>query len=161
MKKIIVLLAIAFFAISGIVANESDYVVFDGKVYFCDHAKVTFKKIKLYNEEGLDQVIPLRNVDRYCIEGRVFQRLPLVCKDGDVKCTALLELISYRNGLGLYKYGSMNDQLGTCFEDSSGWHGIYFIFTKNNEYYLTLGEKDIQSVMPFFGINVAMGIAAL
>ena len=161
MKKIIVLLAIAFFAISGIVANESDYVVFDGKVYFCDHAKVTFNKIKLYNEEGPDQVIPLKDVDRYCVEGRVFQRLPLVCKDGNVKCTALLELISYRNGLGLYRFCSMKDQLGTCFKDSSGWHGVYFVFTKENEYYLTVGKKDIQNVMAFFGINVAMDIAAL
>lgn len=165
MKKFFVFLAIVTFAISGMAANETDYAIFNGKAYFCEHAKVLFNKIRLHWEDGTDLIIPLKEVDTYCVDGRIFNRLPLLCKKGEVKQSVFLELVAQRNGLKiyrycsmddslLYRYFSMNDSQGTCFMDNTGKTGIYVVYNKNNEFHLCVDKENMQIVLPFFHLNI-------
>jgi hypothetical protein len=154
MKKVFVLLAIVSFATSGMAANEMDYAIFNGKAYFCEHAKVLFNKIRLHWEDGTDLIIPLKEVDTYCVDGRIFNRLPLLCKKGEVKQSVFLELVAQRNGLRLYRYCSMDDSLGTCFMDNTGRTGIYVVYNKDNELHLCVDKENMQTVLPFFHLNI-------
>ena len=153
MKKLFVLLAIFSFALSGKAANEGDYAIIDGKAYFCVYVKRVFKKIRLHTEDGPDIRVPLSKVDAYCVDGRVFHYLPLTSKNGEVKRSAFLELIAYRNGLSLYRYCSMDNSLGCCFEDNQGRVGVYFVYNTNDEFHLSVDERNVRTVLPFFGIK--------
>lgn len=152
MKKLIVLLSLVSFAFLAAAAGQGNFAIVNGKIYYSDHAKVVFNKIRMETEDGLTLVLPLKEVDAYKVKGRVYHRLPLVCTNGKEKGEALLELVGYRNGLSLYRCARPDDSLGCLFEDISGNAGIYFVY-KDGEYYLNVDEENAWTVFPFFGIK--------
>jgi hypothetical protein len=160
MKKVIFLLTLLSFAFIASAGNKCDYAVVDGKFYLSHDAKVLLNKISMKTDEGLTLLIPLSEVDGYCVEGKTFRRLPLVCKDGKVKCHALLQLVGYRNGLSLYRYNRHDEDLGSCFEDVEGKTGIYFVY-KGEELHTRVDEKTAWTVFPFFGIKPVSARAEL
>ena len=155
MKKIVVLLAIISFAAVTQVAGRMNYVTVGEKTYFSDDVKIGLTHVRILTENGMTLKTPLKNVDSYMIDGKLYDRLPLVCRDGSVKCTALLELVAFRNGLRLYKYysGRMNKNLGCCFIDESGIKAMFFVY-KDGELYLRVDEKNVETVFPFFNLKV-------
>ena len=152
MKKLIVLLVLLSFAFLAAAAGKGNFAIVNGKIYYSDHARVFFSKIRMETEDGLTLVLPLKEVDAYKVNGRVYHRLPLVCENGKEKGNALLELVGYRNGLSLYRCSRPDQDLGCRFEDTSGHAGIYFVF-KNGEYYMSVNEESAWTVFPFFGIT--------
>lgn len=152
MKKLVVLLSLLSFTFLAAAAGEGNFAVVNGKVYYSDHARVVFNKIRMETEDGLTLVLPLKEVDAYKVRGRVYHRLPLVCKNGREKGDALLELVGYRNGLSLYRCSRPDEDLGCCFEDTSGHSAIYFVY-KEGEFYLNVDEENAWTVFPFFGIK--------
>ena len=152
MKKVIFFLSLISFAILAKASGGWDYAIVDGKYYFSQDAKVLIGKISMRTDEGFTLSIPLKDVDAYNVDGKTFHRLPLVCKDGKVKCHALLQFVGYRNGLSLYKYNRPDEDLGCCLEDASGKMGVYFVY-KNGELHTRVDEKTAWTVFPFFGIQ--------
>lgn len=152
MKKFVVLISLVTFAFLGTAAGKSNYALANGKVYYSENARVVFNKIRLETEDGLTMVIPLKEVDAYRVNDRVFYRLPLVCKNGEERGNALLELVGFRNGLSLFRCLKPDESLGCCFEDTSGMVGMYFVY-KGKDLYLRVDEKNAWTVFPFFGIK--------
>jgi hypothetical protein len=155
MKKIVVLLVVISFAAVVQVAGKMNYVTVGEKTYFSDDIKIGLTNVRIVTEDGITLLAPLKNVDSYMIDGKVYDRLPLVCLSGTVKCSTLMELVAFRNGLRLYKYnsGGENRNLGCCFADESGVKAMFFVY-QDGELHLRVDEKNVKTVFPFFHLKI-------
>lgn len=153
MKKLVVFVAVLALAITARASNEWSYVIVDGTPHFSQDAKMGINGIKMSCEDGTTLRIPFRKLDVASINGKIYERLPLICKDGREKCTALMELISFRNGLRLYSLKASDSSLGCCFTDEYGSPRMYFVY-KDQDLYLRVDEKNISNVFSFFGKTV-------
>ena len=163
MKKLIVLLTLVTLGFNLKAANELhvasnktgtelSYVIAGGISYFGQEARVIFNRIRMYMEDGVILTVPLRKVDAYSVDGKIFHRLPLVDKNGKERGTALLELVAERGDLRLYRHSSMDNSLGRWFEDTRGNAGMYFVY-KEGEYHVSVDERNFRTVLPFFGVK--------
>jgi hypothetical protein len=154
MKKLIVLLTVVSFAFIVKATNETNYVIVGDKVYFSNNVKIGLANLRLETEDGLTFKAPLKIVDAYMVDGTLCERLPLFCPDGRVKCTALLELVSFRNGLKLYKLCSYknNKNLGCYFFDETNRESMYFVY-KDGKLHLRVNEKNAETVFDFFHVK--------
>ena len=154
MKKLVVLLALVSFAFVIQSSGKLNYVTVGDKTYFSDDVKVGVLNIRIETEDGLTVKAPLKKVNSYMVDGKLFERLPLICYDGHVKCTELLELVAFRNGLRLFKYypDRTRKNLGCCFYDESNLKAMFYIY-KDGELYLRVNKENAQTVFPFFGIE--------
>jgi len=159
MKKLILMFAFFAFAFIYKASGEMNYVSIEGKTYFSDEVKVGLNNLRITTDEGLTLKAPLKKVDAYMVNGKLFERLPLVCKAGKVKGTALMEFISQRNGLRLYKYCAKceDDALGCRFLDESQNETIYLVY-KDGELYLRIDRINGPTVFPFFRVDYREGI---
>lgn len=154
MKKLVVLLVLIMFAVAVRAANETHYVTVGGKTYFSSSVKVGLTNVRIETENGLTIKAPLKKVDAYMIDGKLCKRLPLYCMDGTEKCTALLELVSFRNGLQLYRLNAAGSKkkFGCCFSDNKHQSSIYIVY-KDCKLYLRVDEKNAETVFNFFNIK--------
>ena len=154
MKKLFVLFTLVVFVLSVSAANYLDYVVIGDKTYFSEDVRVGFNNIRISTENGLMLKAPLNHVETYMVDGKLCERLPLICNDGSVRCTALMELVTVKNGLRLYKcYQNVgNRDLGCCFYDEMKLECMFFVY-KDGELYLRVDKKNAQTVFPFFGVD--------
>jgi len=156
MKKLSAILIMLMFALMVKAGGESvNYVTANGKTYFCETAKVGLLHMNLVMTDGTTLKIPFKNVDAYSYKGHLYERLPVMCKDAPVNCTALMEYITSRSGFRLYKYcktGSCGDLLDNTYE-SAKLNAMYFVF-KDGKFYIPVTRENAESVLPFFGIKV-------
>ncbi len=163
MKKLIVLLALVSFGFITKAANELNvasnkagkdisYVIVSGKSYFSEEAKVIFNRIRMHMEDGVVLTIPLRKVDSYSVDRKIFHRLPVVDKSGNERGSALFEVVAHRNGLTLYRYSSTDNRLGCWFEDHRGKTGMYFVY-RGDKYHVSVDERNFRTLLPFFGVQ--------
>ena len=154
MKKLFVLFTLALFVLSASAANYLDYVVIGDKTYFSEDVRVGFNNIRISTENGLTLKAPLKKVETYMAKGKLCERLPLVCNDGSVRCTALMELVASKNGLRLYKCcpNASNRDLGCCFYDEMKIEAMFFVY-KDGELYLRVNKRNAETVFPFFGVD--------
>lgn len=154
MKKIIVLSALVLLAFVGKAANDLNYVTIEGKTYFSKDIKIGMSNARIGMNDGLTLKAPLERVDAYMVNGRLCERLPVVCSDGEVKCTALMELVCMRNGLKLFKCDAYTGikNLGASFNDEKEHEVRYFVY-KDGELHLRVDEKNAPNVFDFFHVN--------
>jgi hypothetical protein len=154
MKKIMVLSALMLLAVFCKAANEMDYVIIEGKTYFSDDIRIGMSHASIALENGLRLKAPLELVDVYMVNGKLCERLPIVCSDGEVKCTALMELVCMRNGLKLFKcdvYTGIKN-LGASFRDEKEHEVRYFVY-KDGMLHLRVDEKNAANVFDFFHLS--------
>jgi hypothetical protein len=154
MKKLIFLFIIVSFAWVAKAAGELDFVCVDGVTYFSEDIKIGITNARITTENGMTFKTPLNKVDAYRVNGKLFERLPLICVDGKNKGTALMELITQHNGLRLYKYhGTNNETPDNCrFSDQSNNECVYFVF-KDGQLYLHVNQANAPTVFPYFHVN--------
>ncbi|MDD4107597.1 MAG: hypothetical protein PHH93_02635 [Prolixibacteraceae bacterium] len=154
MKKIAVLITLASFALVLNSFAAINYVTVGETTYFSDDVKVGIANIKISTEDGSILKTPLENVNAYMVDGKLCERLPVICKDGSEKCTALMELVAFRNGLGLYKFSTnkCNEKLGCTFYDENK-HGAMYLVYRNGELHLRVDNINANTVFPFFGVE--------
>lgn len=151
MKKLFAVSVIVMLAFVVKAAGEMNYVIVEGKTFFSEEVKVGLKNIHVTTDEGLTMKAPLKKVNAYYVDGKVCDRLPLICCNGKVRCTALLELVSHRNGLRLYKYHTEDARLGCCFQDQSS-QGMVLLVYKNGELHLRVNKENMETVLAFFRV---------
>jgi len=152
MKKMLVLLALVSFAFVAYAADEMNYVIIDGKTYFSEEVKVGPGSVRIATDDGLTLKAPLKKVDALMVNGKVWERLPVVCCEGKAKGTALMEFVTQRNDLRLYKYHSDDCSLGCTFYDKSNQETMYFLY-KEGKLYLRVTKENAQTVFAFFHIQ--------
>jgi len=156
MKKIIALMMMVMFTLALTAGDESiNYVTSGGKTYFCQKVKFGLFCAKVMNNEGKVVKIPFSEVDSYCCKGKLFERLPLVIDGVETDRTALMEYITSRNGLRLYRYC----EYGECGEIANSTYKPahlqfeYYVF-QDGKFYLQVDQKNARTVLPFFGVEV-------
>lgn len=77
-----------------------------------------------------------------------------MCKGTPANCTALMEYVTQRNGLRLYKYSKIQAHGELCDNTYANAHleFMFFVF-KDGEFYMPVTKENIESVLPFFGIK--------
>ena len=136
-------------------AGELSYVVVDGKAYFTEEVKVGISNVRIATDEGLTLKAPLKKVDAIFTEGKLVERMPVVCHDGKTKGSALMQFVAQGNDLRLYKCYSDNqiENQDCCFTDGSNREARLIIY-RNGELYLPVNEKNAPTVLPFFHITL-------
>jgi len=156
MKKFGVALMMMVFALAAKAGSESvSYVKAGGKTYFCRDLKQGLFRAGLLMDDGTILKVPFTKIDAYQCKGHLYERLPLMCDNSKPGCTALMEFITTRNGLRLYKYC----QYGECCDPARNVYNkaqpqfLYTVF-KDGRFYLKIDQQNAASVLPFFGIEV-------
>jgi hypothetical protein len=154
MKKFFILFVIVLFTWVAKAAGELDFVCINGVTYFSEDVRIGALNARITTESGTVIKAPLNKVDAYRIDGRLFERLPLICVDGKSKGTALMELITQHNGLRLYKYHPENIEAPqNCrFMDKSKQECVYFVY-KDGQLYLHVNQKNASTVFPYFHVE--------
>ncbi|NTW23429.1 MAG: hypothetical protein HGA37_01915 [Lentimicrobium sp.] len=156
MKKLIAVVLLLMFALVLVAAAETpNYVTTGGKTYFCEKMKPGLFCARITMDDGTILKVPFGKVDSYSCKGRLFERLPVKCEGAPEDCTALMEYITSRNGLRLYKYceyGECGDLYNNTYQEAH-LQFVFFVF-QEGEFYLEVDQKNAPTVLPFFGIEV-------
>ena len=156
MKKLSLLLILVMSVLLLKAGGESvSYVTFDGKTYFGQMVKSGLFNMNLKMSDGTIMKVPIKKVDSYSCNGRLFERLPVVCKDAPANCTALMELVTTRNGFRLYKHSECResgDLIDNTYEKAH-LQFEYYVY-KDGKLHLKVTKENVESVLPFFGIKV-------
>jgi hypothetical protein len=155
MKKLSVLLIMVMLVLMVKAGGEATgYVTVGGKTYFCEKLNPGLFNINLKMTDGTTLKVPLKKVDSYSFNGRLFERLPVMCKDAPANCTALMEYITSRNGLRLYKYCKVQEHgdLSNNTYEKAHLEYMFFVF-KDGKFYLPVTAENAESILPFFGIK--------
>ena len=157
MKKTVFIAMVIMMAFGlRLFADEAiSYVKAEGKVYLAKDVKIGLIKTKIFTLEGQIVKVPNAKVDAYMHNNHLFERLPVVCENNIVECMALMEYVTSRSGLRLYRYSSTYenyDPLTLRFEKASE-HQDYYVF-QDGKFYLRIDRKNAATALPFFGIEV-------
>lgn len=156
MKKLSVLLILVMSVLMLKAGGEAtNYVTVNGKTYFCHTVKQGILNMNLKMNDGTILRVPLKKVDAYSCNGRLFERLPVMCKGAPANCTALMEYITSRNGFRLYKHCEYKECGNLCDNTYKKAHLQvgYYVF-KDGEFYLPVTKENATSILPFFSIPV-------
>lgn len=157
MKKHFAVLLLVMFALALQAGNNeaASYVKTGDKIYFGQKVKTGLLNATIVMNDGTMLKIPYKKVDSYYSNGRLFERLPVMCEGAPANCTALMEYVTSRNGLRLYKYckyGECGDLLNNTYKKAH-LQVTYFVF-QDGKFYLHVDKKNAPTVLPFFGIPV-------
>ena len=147
MKNSIVILALILicFGVKVMAGDESiSYVKTGDKLYFGQDLKMGLFNLKIIASDGTVTKIPNRDVKAYLSNSRLFEYLPVVCEKNDTVCFAMMEYVTTKSGLNLYRY-SYYDEKVPKYE--------YYVF-KEGKFHLRIDRKNARTTLPFFGINV-------
>ena len=146
MKNSIVIIALLLFSL-GANAKSGDknisYVKTRNNVYFGRDLKIGLFNFKIISDDGTITKISNRDVSGYLHDSRLFEYLPVVGESNQILCYSMMEYVTCRSGLRLYRY--------TCY-DNNDFNCNYFVF-KDGKYYLRIDRRNALSVLPFFGIK--------
>lgn len=132
------------------------YIKVNGKVVFGYKVKSGVFMTSIKNSKGESFKVSNRKVDAMILNGKLYERLPVICEGRKVTCHALMEFITEKDGLRLYRhtgYGEYYDLANAVIEKAHP-ENTYFIF-RDGIYHLKVDATNAESVLPFFGINVS------
>ncbi len=157
MKRIMIITLLCMLT-AGLYAagkENNSYVKANGKTYFGTEIRMGIVNTTIITSDG--EKIKLQNTDIQTVmhNGRLFERLPVVCKKKHITCMAMMEYITSKDGLRLYRYNCFNKRcdpvngviVNTYPED------VYYVF-KDGNFYLRIDETNAVSALPFFGIEI-------
>lgn len=156
MKKLAVFLILVMSALMlKAEGDATNFVTVNGKTYFCQLMTPGLLNMNLTLNDGTTLKIPFKKVDSYSLNGRMFERMPVMCKGAPANCTALMEYVTSRNGLRLYKYCKTQAHGDLCDGNYEKAHlrVAYFVF-KDGKFYIPVTQENMQSVLPFFGVKI-------
>lgn len=156
MKTITIAIVLMVFVLAAKAGSESvSYVTVGGKTYFCRELRQGLFRAGVVMDDGTVLKVPFSKIDAYTCKGHLYERLPVMCESAKPGCTALMEYVTSRNGLRLYKYcqyGECCDPAGNKYTKAHARY-LYTIF-KDGKFYLKIDQQNAGSVLPFFGIEV-------
>jgi hypothetical protein len=119
------------------------YVKTGDKVYIGEELKVGLFNTKVYAADGTVTKIHNRDVNAYMDGSRLFEYLPVVNESNATTRYEMMEYLTTRSGLRLYRCGNY-DSKETTYD--------YFVF-KGGKYHLRLIQSNASSTLSFFGLK--------
>jgi hypothetical protein len=146
MKKVIflVLSIIVLCGLNSWAGKTVGYIKTGDQIYFGQEVKIGISKTKIIAADGTIVKIPNSKVEAYMQDSHLFELMPLSNKSDGIAKMDLMEKITTRDGLVLYRYdSSKNEHPGI----------VYYVF-REGKLYLICNETNTLTVLQFFGINV-------
>ncbi len=142
-------------AVNAIEKENLNYIKANGKVYFGYKVKSGLFNTRILNSEGKTIKVKNRNVEAVVTKGKMYELLPVILHDKKVECMAMMEYVTAKDGLRLYKYTCYNEycDLSQGIISKAQPKTIYFVY-KDGQYHLRVDANNAASVLPFFGISV-------
>lgn len=159
MKQILLACLLCIFTISLFAETHENlsYVKSGGKMYFGTIIKSGIFNTRVTNAEGKTFNIPNTRVDAMVDNGRMYERMPLVCKEKGIECMVLMEYITGRNGLRLYRYACYNEHcdLANGIIEKAHPENMYFVYL-DGKIHLRIDASNAEKILPYFGIKVSV-----
>lgn len=142
---LIIALILAGFGMKVLAEGETtSYVKTDTKVYIGDDLKQGIFNMKVISSDGTVTKVPYRDVRAYMDDSRLFEYLPVVCENYDTTCYAMMQYVTSKSGLNLYRY--------CCYEGRDAKF-VFYVY-KEGKFHLRVDQKNAATVLPFFGLKV-------
>jgi hypothetical protein len=132
-----------------------NYVTTEGQTVFCKDLHFGFNKAKLYDENGEMSKIDISKIDAFMVDDRLFEKLPVMNNTSTTGNSTIMEFITSRSGLKLYRfveYSDIIDLVTPAFSKNS--NGYEYYVYKDGQPYLKLDQHTAPSILSFFGIEV-------
>ena len=147
MKKLIVLISVILFCLSGIAKDlGSSWVVTNEGKMDCKKIRIGYYNARVVLENGQKKIIPIVLIKSYTLNGTVFTKLPLYQNGKPTGQMVFMELIKACYDFNLYKYEYTNTNLWgkvTC----------YFLYN-GDKLHLALDEKSLPNICDHFGLSI-------
>jgi hypothetical protein len=147
MKNSILFLALILicFGVKAVAGEKTiSYVKTSNEVYFGQDLKMGLFNTRIITEDGTVTKIPNRDVTAYMHNSKLFEYLPVVCEENDTTCYAMMEYMTTKSGLNLYRHSSY---------ESKDTRYVFYVY-KDGKFHLRIDQKNAPTVLPFFGIKV-------
>ena len=140
MKTMKLIIVIGILSLSSIVkAGVTDYIITGEGINFYNEVRIGITG-NLFGLKESDRVsIKANEVLAYRKDGRIYERMPVVRNNKETNSTAFMELVTYRNGLKVYRHANLN-LIG---------ENEYLVF-KNNRYVVCFDQKNYKNLNGFF-----------
>ena len=141
MKKLVIVLFCCLIGIGAALANEPDYVLSDGKVYFVESLRVSPLMRFSGKSEGERLLFKASEVDGFRKNGDVYHKRPVVEDEKVTNQTAFMQAMAFRGGYTVYRYspyGSLDNK-----------YDQYFVFI-GGEYVLTIDHARSKHLTMYF-----------
>jgi len=157
MKKIWIASLACIFAtclFAGGYENPS-YIKADGKVYFGSEIRTGLFKTRIIHADGTTTKVANGTIEALGNNGKVYELLPVMCKKNKLAGHALMEFITAKDGLRLYRYDCYSEHcdLANGIIDKAHPQSIFYVF-KDGKFHLLVDSENAASILPFFGVKV-------
>lgn len=119
MNAILIMVVMTFISLSTKAQMEKfNNVITKTDTIFCKNIKVGVSNTRCIHANGEKIKIANRDILRYSLDGRLIQRLPVYLNNKKSKRTDMMELVEFRNGVGVYKdedFNGTGDRLDAIF----------------------------------------------
>ena len=120
----------------------------------CDLLRVGQSNTRLYKNGRKLLKIPTRLIDSYSQDGKLFEKMPILCKNQDTAGWAFMQLITSKNGYQLYRFCS------NCIHYDPAEDVIapplpvyrYYIY-RNGKFVSMVDEKNAKEQLAGFGVK--------
>lgn len=105
MKKLAIIIILSLFALPLLAfTEESAFVATADHTYFCNEISMGFASTIVKNADGSYLKIPNSEVKAFRLNGRQYEKMPLVSNAGDTVTYTFMEFICSKDGYRLYRY---------------------------------------------------------
>ncbi len=144
-KSVIIILLLTGFGIRLMAGGANiSYVKTENKVYFGEDIKMGLFNTKVFSPDGSIALVHNHDIVGYMHDSKLVELMPLVGENNENLGYAMMEYVTSRSGLRLYRYSS---------HDQKTPQHSYFVY-KNGKLHLRITQENALSTLPFFGVKV-------
>jgi hypothetical protein len=152
MKKSIVFIILILLCIgmTTVAATENDcYVKVGDNIYFGKDIKTGWVHTEIVMPDGTVTEVHNRDITALRHHNKLYMMLPVICDRNDTICMAMMEYLTTRKGVVIFRYCCRNneDLVMTSTKD------FYFLY-KQGKFYRRINPEDAEAELPAFGIKV-------
>ena len=136
-------------------ASSASYVITSHDTTICQQVIFGPNDISVVFENGSVVKYNQDEIVAYKSDGKQFEKKEIYINNKPSGRKAFMELVSFRNGLSLYKYRlqkEMKSEFGKSLNDSYDRKNILYVF-RNNDYYLQLTNANGANMLDYFHID--------
>jgi hypothetical protein len=148
---------ISLLMLSSVLCNamsEDCFVVIGDNTYYCNSIRMGQGNTRIYSESGMMK-IPTPLISAYFLEGKLFERMPVVNKNMDTAGWAFMQFIASRSGYRLYRYCSncvhYDPVTGEIAPPVPAYR--YYVF-KDRKFVAVADDRNVKNLLTRFGVKL-------
>ncbi len=148
MKKIFLLITVAMFYLAGFAGSPASWISSKEGRMNVEKIRIGINNARVVLETGERVVIPIKDLDSYSLNGRIFEKKMMYMNGKSTGKSAYMELLDSKNGLNLFRNVEYDQE---AIEPLNPVDKFYVY--KNDQLYLALDEKSMPSVFKFYELK--------